>query len=311
MSSADIQRIMKSINKELKTDLTFGDADSLKLDRIKTGMPSFDQMIGGGLPRQAVTELFGYQSSGKTYICQRAIASAQAQGMKCAFIDAEYSYEPEWAEKAGVNTNELIVSQPDTGEAALDILLALCEYEVDLIVVDSIAALLPTAERDKSMESDSIGLQARLMNKLFRKLPPANKRSAIVLINQIRAGIGGYITRDALPGGKGQEFFSRIMVRIRKGESIKDEGFVIEARAEKNKTYTPHLTCSIPFYFDGHVDELNELFNVATSLEIISRSGPKYSFKEFSAVGREGYLEVMRDSPELVKDIRKEVEKAL
>ena len=311
MSNADIQRIMKSINKELKTELTFGDADSLKLDRITTGMPSFDQMIGGGLPRQAVTELFGYQSSGKTYICQRAIASAQAQGMKCAFIDAEYSYEPEWAEKAGVITNDLIVSQPPTGEAALDILLALCENEVDLIVVDSIAALLPTAERDRSMESDSIGLQARLMNKLFRKLPPANKSTAVVLINQIRAGIGGYITRDALPGGKGQEFFSRIMVRIRRGESIKDEGFVIEARTEKNKTFTPHLTCSIPFYFDGHVDELNELFNVATSLEVISRSGPKYSFKESSAVGREGYLEIMRGSSDLVKDIRKEVEKVL
>ena len=311
MSKADIQRMMKSINKQLKTDLTFGSVDELKLDRIKTGMPSFDQMIGGGIPRQAVLELFGYQSTGKTYLCQRAIASAQQQGFTCAFIDAEYSYEPEWAEKAGVNINELVVSQPSTGEVALDILLALCEAEIDLVVVDSIAALLPTAERDKSMESDSIGLQARLMNKLFRKLPPTNKNTAVVLINQIRAGIGGYITRDALPGGKGQEFFSRIMVRVRRGESIKDEGFVIEARTEKNKTFTPHLTCSIPFYYDGHIDELNELFNVATSLEVIARSGPKYSFNEHSAVGREGYLEMMRESSELVKDIRKEVEKKL
>lgn len=311
MAHPDIQKIMKSINKELKTNLTFGNADALQLDRIKTGMLSFDQMIGGGLPRQAVLELFGYQSSGKTYLCQRAIAHAQQQGFVCAFIDAEYSYVPEWAERSGVDTDNLLVSRPETGEAALDVLLALCEAEVDLIVVDSIAALLPTAEREKAMGSDSIGLQARLMNKLFRKLPPVNKKTAIILINQIRAGIGGYITRDALPGGKGQEFFSRIMVRIRRGESIKDEGFLIEARTEKNKTFTPNLTCSIPFYYDGHIDELNELFSVATTLEVISRSGPYYKFNNHSALGREGYLEMLREEPDLIEEVRKEVEKKL
>ncbi len=157
-----------------------------------------------------------YQSSGKTYISQRIIANAQKLGNKCAFIDAEFSYDPVWSANIGINTEDLIVSRPQTGEKALDVLLALCEKDVDLIVLDSIAALLPPAEANESMEHQSIGLQARLMNQFYRKLPQSNTNTAIILINQIRAGIGGYITRDALPGGKGQEFFSRIMVRVRK-----------------------------------------------------------------------------------------------
>ena len=119
------------------------------------------------------------------------------------------------------------------------------------------------------------------------------------------------MTRDALPGGKGQEFFSRIMVRVRRGESITDEGFVIEARTEKNKTFTPHLTCSIPFYYDGHIDELNELFSAAVSLGIISRAGPYYKFNDQQALGREGFLEMLREGPDIIKKIKREVDKEL
>ena len=215
--SRDIAKVLAVINKSLKTNLTFGNADSLNIGRISTGMPAFDKILGGGLPRQSVTELFGRQSTGKTYIAQRAIATAQSNGLTCAFIDAEHSYEPEWAKLSGVDVDSLIVSRPDTGEKALDILLALCESHSDLVVLDSIAALLPTAEADGDMEQNSMALQARLLNKLFRKLPPSNQKTAVILIIQGRAGIGGYVTRDALPGGRGQEFFSRIMVRFRRG----------------------------------------------------------------------------------------------
>ena len=307
----EVQSVINIINKQLKTNITVGNDDSLDTLRIETGIPALDEMLGGGLPRMAVTELFGLQSSGKTYISQRMIANAQKTGHTCAFIDAEFSYDPIWSANIGIDTENLIVSRPQTGENALDVLLALCDQGIDLIVLDSIAALLPTAEAKEGMEHQSIGLQARLMNQLFRKLPQVNTKSAIILINQIRAGIGGYVTRDALPGGKGQEFFSRIMVRIRRGESITDEGFLIEARTEKNKTFTPHLTCSIPFYYDGHIDELNELFNVATTLEVISRSGPYYKFNNHSALGREGYLEMLREEPDLIQEVREEVEKKL
>ena len=255
--NTDIQvgDIVNEINKQLKTNLVVGNDEALDTVRIETGMPALDQMLGGGIPRLAVTELFGYQSSGKTYISQRIIANAQKLGNTCAFIDAEFSYDPVWSANIGIDTEKLIVSRPQTGEKALDVLLALCEQEVDLVVLDSIAALLPTAEAQEGMEHQSIGLQARMMNQFYRKLPQSNTKTAIILINQIRAGIGGYITRDALPGGKGQEFFSRIMVRVRKGEAIGEvkspQGFFIEMKAEKNKTSRPLLTSSVPFYFTG------------------------------------------------------------
>ena len=230
----DIHNIVEVINKKLKTNISIGDSESLSIKRIETGIPPFDQILGGGIPRQSVTEFYGYQSSGKTYIAQRIIAHAQSQGLQCGFVDAEWAFEPVWAERIGINTEELIVSRPHTGESALNILLALCESGLDLVVLDSIAALLPTAEAEGSMEDMQMGLHARLMNKIFRKLPIAmsatNPGTAVIMINQIRAGLGGYITKEALPGGKGQEFFSRIMVRMAKGESIGDRGFYIKMR---------------------------------------------------------------------------------
>jgi|TARA_Y100000310_G_scaffold149230_1_gene148513 recombination protein RecA len=314
----NIDRIVASINKELKTNLVVGDDEALDTLRIPTGMPALDQMLGGGVPRQAVTELFGYQSSGKTYISQRIIAHAQTLGYTCGFIDAEFSYDPEWSSNVGINTHDLIVSRPDTGEVALDVLLKLCEQGVDIVVLDSIAALLPTAEAKEGMDHLSIGLQARLMNQLFRKLAPSNEKTAVILINQIRAGIGGYITRDALPGGKGQEFFSRIMVRVRKGETIGDQkspqGFFIEMKAEKNKTHTPLLTSSVPFYYTGLPDPIYEAFMMASDLGIVVRSGPQYAYPDketgevvYKALGREKFLQLMKDNDGLRTSIEAEI----
>ena len=314
----DIDRIVSSINKELKTNLVVGDDDALDTLRIPTGMPALDTMLGGGVPRQAVTELFGYQSSGKTYISQRIIAHAQSLGYTCGFIDAEFSYDPEWSANAGINTHDLIVSRPNTGEVALDVLLKLCEEGVDIVVLDSIAALLPTAEAKEGMDHLSIGLQARLMNQLFRKLAPVNSKTAVILINQIRAGIGGYITRDALPGGKGQEFFSRIMVRVKKGETIGDQkspqGFFIEMKAEKNKTHTPLLTSSVPFYYTGLPDPIYEAFMMASDLGIVVRSGPQYAYPDketgevlHKALGKDKFLQLMKDEEGLRTSIEEEI----
>jgi recombination protein RecA len=317
-----IASIVNIINKQLKTNLVVGDDDALNTIRIPTGMPALDNMLGGGVPRQAETELFGYQSSGKTYISQRIIAHAQTLGYSCGFIDAEFSYDPIWSSNVGINTKDLIVSRPDTGERALDILLALCEQGVDLVVLDSIAALLPTAEAKEGMDHLSIGLQARLMNQLFRKLAPSNEKTAVILINQIRAGIGGYITRDALPGGKGQEFFSRIMVRVRKGETIGDQknpqGFFIEMKAEKNKTYTPLLTSSVPFYYTGLPDTVYEAFMTASDLGIVVRNGPQYSYLDkttgeilHKALGKEKFLQLMKDNDNLRTSIEEEIRSAV
>ena len=307
-NKADIQNIVQVINKKLKTNISIGDSESLEVKRIETGIPPFDQILGGGVPRQSVTEFYGYQSSGKTYIAQRIIAYAQSQGLKCGFVDAEWAFEPVWAERIGINTEELIVSRPHTGESALNILLARWEARLDLGALDSIAALLPTAEAEGSMEDMQMGLHARLMNKIFRELPIAMSSStpgtAVIMINQIRSGLGGYITKEALPGGKGQEFFSRIMVRMSKSESIGDKGFYIKMRTPKNKTFKPLQECLVPFYYDGQQNPSYELFATALDLGIIVRKGATYTFNGTKAVGKDNFVSFMKDSEDLYEEIQ-------
>jgi len=306
-SKHNVKKVIETINKSLKTNLSIGAEEALIISRINTGMAPFDLALGGGIPRQSVTEFFGYQSSGKTYVAQRIIANAQQNGMLCGLVDAEWSYDPVWAGSIGIDTEELIVSRPHTGEKALDILLALCEAGCDLVVLDSIAALLPTAEAEGSMEDQQMGLHARLMNKIFRKLPMAmsatSPGTAVIMINQIRAGLGGYVTKEALPGGKGQEFFSRIMVRMARGESIGDKGFYIKMKTPKNKTYQPLQECQIPFYYTGEQDPVYELFVTALDLELIMRRGASYTFNDHKAMGKEGFVSLMKSDKALLEDI--------
>ena len=307
----EINNIVDLINKQLKTNISVGDEESLRLKRIRTGIAPFDQILGGGIPRQSVTEFYGYQSSGKTYIAQRIIAAAQEQGLKCGIVDAEWSFEPDWAEKIGIQTDELVVSRPHTGESALDILLAMCEAGLDLVVLDSIAALLPTAAAQGSMEDQQMGLHARLMNKIFRKLPISMSSqepgTAVIMINQVRAGLGGYITREALPGGKGQEFFAKIMVRMSKGESIGDKGFFIKMRTPKNKTYQPLQECTVPFYYSGEQDPTYELFTTALDLDVVSRRGATYAFGDKKAVGKDNFVSLMKEDEALKNGIDTQV----
>ena len=304
-----MQEILAEINKRLKTNFTFADDASFEIRRLPTGMPLLDSILGGGLPRKGITILYGYQSSGKTFIAQKVIANAQKLGMTCAFVDAEFAYDPKWAAAIGVDNSKLILIQPPTAEKALDAVITLCELGVDLVIEDSIAALLPSKEDELDLDGSSppMGLHARLMNAFFRKVAPSNINTAIILINQVRAGLGGrggYVP-DVLPGGKGQQFFTRILLRLKKGEEIYNEGeskkakslpvgFYIQVTAEKNKTYQPLLTCEIPFYYVGATDYLFEIFQVALRLGIIEARGPYYSFGEDKRLGRDGFLEWLR-----------------
>lgn len=312
ISSTDRMRvILDEINKRLKTSFTFADDVSFEIKRVPTGMPLLDSITGGGFPRKGITILYGYQSSGKTFIAQKSIASVQKLGMTCAFVDAEFSYDPKWATAIGIDNSKLILVQPSTAEKALDAAIALCESNVDLLVVDSIAALLPSKENELDLDDGSppMGLHARLMNAFFRKIAPTNTNTAIILINQIRAGLGGRggFVPDVLPGGKGQQFFTKILLKLKKGDEIYKEGdskkakslpigFYIQITAEKNKTYQPLLACEIPFYYVGATDYLFEIFQVAVGLNIIDVRGPYYSFEEEKILGREGFLEWLRNN---------------
>ena len=298
--ASDISKRLTEINKGLKTKFTLADEESLITKRISTGLPNFDKILGGGVPRRSTTIFYGQESSGKTFLAMKAIASAQSEGLECGFVDAEFSFDPDWAEKVGINVKDLYMLQPETGEQALDGALALCKAGVDLVVVDSIAALLPTKEMEGSMEDNTIGQQARMMNQFFRKHGPVNEKTALIMINQVRAGIGGYYPSDALPAGKGQQFFARIIVQCRRGKPIQDKGksfplgFMMEIKARKNKTAPPLGEASLPFYYTGQIDMSTLLFQLGVDFGIIERTGAYYSFDGIRELGRENFIEALK-----------------
>ena len=295
-----ISKTLTEKNKGLKTKFTLADEESLITKRISTGLPNFDKILGGGVPRRSTTIFYGQESSGKTFLAMKAIASAQSEGLECGFVDAEFSFDPDWAEKVGINVKDLYMLQPETGEQALDGALALCKAGVDLVVVDSIAALLPTKEMEGSMEDNTIGQQARMMNQFFRKHGPVNEKTALIMINQVRAGIGGYYTSDALPAGKGQQFFARIIVQCRRGKPIQDKGksfplgFMMEIKARKHKTAPPLGEASLPFYYTGQIDMSTLLFQLGVDFGIIERTGAYYSFDGIRELGRENFIEALK-----------------
>ena len=298
--ATNLGKRLTEINKGLKTKFTLADDESLITQRISTGLPNFDNILGGGIPRRSTTIFYGQESSGKTFLAMKAIASAQSEGLECGFIDAEFSFDPDWAEKIGMNVKDLYMLQPETGEQALDGALALCKAGVDLVVVDSIAALLPTKEMEGSMEDNTIGQQARMMNQFFRKHGPVNEKTALIMINQVRAGIGGYYTSDALPAGKGQQFFARIIIQCRRGKPIQDKGksfplgFMMELKARKNKTAPPLGEASLPFYYTGEIDMSTLLFQLGVDFGFIERTGAYYNFDGIRELGRENFINTLK-----------------
>ena len=310
-----LEKRLTEINKGLQTKFTLADEESLDIQRISTGLPNLDTMLGGGLPRKSSTIIYGQESSGKTFIALKAIAHAQSEGLECGFVDAEFSYDPVWAEKVGIQKKKLYIIQPETGEQALDATLALCKAGIDLVVVDSIAALLPTKEMEGTMEDNTIGQQARLLNQFFRKHGPVNFKTALVMINQVRAGIGGYYTSDALPAGKGQQFFSRIIVQCRRGKPIQEKGnsfplgFMMELKTKKNKTAPPLGECTLPFYYSGKIEMATLLFQLGVDFGHIERSGAYYNYDGIRELGRENFIKALKEENKMDK-LSKDLEKA-
>ena len=228
ISQDKLNEVLDFVKKETKLNLTLGNDERHKMERISTGMPMLDAILGGGVIRRGALVIHGVESSGKTFIAQKIVASAQEDGLLCAMIDVEYSYDPIWAEKIGIDIESFIVHQPSSAEEALDIVITLCKAGVDIIIVDSLAALLPEAEAEGEMGNQQMGLQARLINKFFRKIPPINEKAAVILINQHRVDLNGrsYIgyTPYTLPGGKGQDYFARIQVETKRGDFLYKKG---------------------------------------------------------------------------------------
>lgn len=311
-----LSKTIDSLNKRFGDGaiMRLGDEDnSLDVDTIPTGSIALDAALGvGGIPRGRVTEIYGPESSGKTTLCQHIIAEAQKQGGLCAFIDMEHALDPLYAESCGVNTEELYVSQPDTGEQALEITEALIRSgSMDAIVVDSVAALVPRAEIDGEMGDTHVGLQARLMSQALRKLSGAIKQSntAMIFTNQLRMKIGVLFGNpETTPGGKALRFYSSVRLDIRRIQAIKHKGDVIgnrtRVKVKKNKVAAPFTQCEFDIMYDEGISQAGELIDLGVESEVLQRRGAYYRYGEtLLGQGRENAKIYLQENPDTAVEI--------
>ena len=291
------------------------------IEAISTGSLSLDIALGiGGLPCGRIVEIFGPESSGKTTLTLELIAEAQKIGKICAFIDAEHALDPIYAAKLGVSVNDLYVSQPDTGEQALEITEVLVKSgAIDLIVIDSVAALVPQAELDGEMGDQNVGLHARLMSKAMRKLAGAmsTHNCCAIFINQLREKVGVMFGNpETTTGGRALKFYSSIRVEVRKSEAIKTGteiiGNKVNIKVAKNKVAAPFKTATVEIYYGEGISHLSEVIQLGVDLDIIEKSGAWFSYKgEKIGQGKEAVRNYLKNNPEIDKEITAAIKEKL
>mgnify|MGYP004460614797 FL=1 len=297
--------------------MKLGQFKAMEIEAIPTGALSLDIALGiGGVPRGRIIEVYGPESSGKTTLALHVIAEAQKMGGEAAFIDAEHALDPVYAKKLGVDIDNLIVSQPDTGEQALEITEALVRSgALDVIVVDSVAALVPKAEIDGDMGDSHMGLQARLMSQALRKLAGAINKSKTVLIfiNQLREKIGVMFGNpETTTGGRALKFYASVRMDIRKIENIKQDGQVVGNRVRvkviKNKVAPPFREAEFDVLYGKGISKEGNIFDMAVNLDIIDKSGSWFSYNgERIGQGRENAKRYLMDRPEMLKEVETKV----
>ncbi len=297
--------------------MRLGSQSTMEVESISTGALGLDIALGiGGLPRGRIVEIYGPESSGKTTLALLAIAEAQKEGGEAAFIDAEHALDPVHAKKLGVNIDNLIVSQPDTGEQALEITESLVRSgALDIVVVDSVAALVPKAEIDGDMGDPHMGLQARLMSQALRKLAGAINKSKTVLIfiNQLREKIGVMFGNpETTTGGRALKFYASVRLDIRKTEQIKQNGEVIGHRVKvkvvKNKVAPPFREAEFDLIYNEGISKAGNILDVAVNLDIVEKSGSWFSYNgEKIGQGRDNAKKYLTDNPDVMAEIDKKV----
>ena len=297
--------------------MRLGQNDLTDIEAISTGSLSLDIALGvGGLPMGRIIEIYGPESSGKTTFALHAIANAQATGGYAAFIDAEHALDPVYAKNLGVDVENLILSQPDSGEQALEIAEALIKSgSVDIIVIDSVAALVPEAELNGDMGDSHVGLHARLMSQAMRKLSGiiAKTNCVAIFINQIREKVGVMFGNpETTTGGRALKFFASIRMEIRRGEAIKDGTTVIGNRTAikvvKNKVAPPFKTAEVDIVYGKGISKIGEIVDMAVNADIIHKSGAWFSYEGNKiGQGRENAKEFLLNNPEVAKEIEDKV----
>lgn len=293
--------------------MKLGDRANVDVDAISSGSLKIDQALGiGGFPKGRIIEIYGPESSGKTTLALHAIAQVQKKGGRAAFIDAENAIDPVYAQKLGVQIDDLILSQPDSGEQALEITeLLIKSGAIDLVVIDSVAALVPQAELDGEMSDNQVGLQARLMSKAMRKLAGVMNRSecTAIFINQLREKVGiMFGNPETTPGGRALKFYSSVRVEIRKSEAIKNGtdiiGNKVNVKIVKNKVAPPFKTAAVEIMYGEGISYVAELLDLAVDYDIIQKSGAWFSYKgEKIGQGRDAAKTYLKNNPEIFNEV--------
>lgn len=297
--------------------MRLGDKAGIAVESIPTGALSLDLALGiGGVPRGRVIEIYGPESSGKTTLAQHIIAEAQKKGGIAAFIDAEHALDPEYAKKLGVNIDEMLLSQPDTGEQALDITEELVRSgAVDVIVIDSVAALVPRAEIDGEMGDSHMGLQARLMSQALRKLTAivGKTKTTVIFINQLRQKIGiVYGNPETTTGGNALKYYASLRMDIRKIETLKKDGVEfgnrVKVKVVKNKVAPPFRIAEFDIIYGEGISQTGCLLDVAAAINVINKSGTWFSYNDTKlGQGREKAKEFLLENPDMLKEIEAKV----
>ena len=312
-----LSQVLSDIEKQFGKGsvMKLGDHEHKNIDVISSGSVSLDVALGiGGYPKGRIIEIFGPESSGKTTFALHAIAEAQKLGGRAAFIDAEHALDPSYAEKIGVNIDELLLSQPDNGEQALEICEALVRSgAISVIVVDSVAALVPQAEIEGEMGDSHVGLQARLMSQALRKLSGniSKTNTIAIFINQLREKVGVMFGNpEVTPGGRALKFYSSVRLEIRRSEQIKEGSDVVgnktNIKVVKNKMAPPFKSCQVDIMYGEGISQTGELVDLAVEAGIIDKSGAWYSYKgEKIGQGRESVKELFKKDDKLRNEINK------
>ncbi len=297
--------------------MKLGDAKQMEVASVSTGSLSLDIALGvGGVPKGRIIEIFGPEASGKTTLTQHIVAEVQKAGGIAAFVDAEHALDPEYAKKIGVNIKELLISQPDNGEQALEIVETLVRSNgVDVVVVDSVAALTPKAEIEGEMGDSHMGLQARLMSQALRKLAGIVSKSntTVIFINQVRMKIGVFFGNpETTTGGNALKFYSSVRIEVRRAAQIKQGETIIgnrvKAKIVKNKVAPPFTQCEFDIMYNEGISVAGDALDTGVAYGVVTKSGNSYSLGEVKfGVGRETAKQFLRENLKIVADIRKQV----
>ncbi|MEY8292963.1 recombinase RecA [Carnobacteriaceae bacterium 52-44] len=326
MASKDRQKALDNAMKQIEKDygkgsiMKLGDRGNQKIETISTGSLALDVALGaGGYPKGRVIEIYGPESSGKTTVALHAIASVQKEGGTAAFIDAEHALDPSYAKNLGVDTDNLLLSQPDTGEQGLEIADALVSSgAIDILVIDSVAALVPRAEIDGEMGDTHVALQARLMSQAMRKLSGTISKTGTIaiFINQIREKVGiMFGNPETTPGGRALKFYSSVRLEVRRAESIKEGSDMVGNRTRikvvKNKVAPPFKEAMVDIMYGEGISQIGELVDMGAEKDIIKKAGSWYSYgEERIGQGRENAKKYLTDNPEIHVEVEKRVRAA-